>query len=127
MRCEPPGCLPEFFLVIDGELFIDIEGGATVALKPHQGYVVPKGVVQRTRAPKRTAILMVESATVLPSPRAPPDHFVPGRRGTHVLMPWPKVCYGKIVVHKFRLKKPSPDSCELAATEAIQALRDTLD
>jgi mannose-6-phosphate isomerase-like protein (cupin superfamily) len=57
----------EFFLDIDGELFIDIEGGATVALKPHQGYVVPKGVVHRIRAPKRTAILMVESATVLPT------------------------------------------------------------
>jgi len=47
--------------VVDGELLIDLEG-RTVALKPGQGLVVPKTVVHRTRAPKRTTILMVENA-----------------------------------------------------------------
>jgi hypothetical protein len=46
---------------------IDLEDRDTVALAPHQGYTVPKGVVHRTRAPVRTAIVMVESAGVVPT------------------------------------------------------------
>jgi oxalate decarboxylase/phosphoglucose isomerase-like protein (cupin superfamily) len=60
----------EFFYVVDGELLIDIEGGIenrTVALKPGQGFVVPKTVVHRTRAPRRTTILMVENAGIIPT------------------------------------------------------------
>jgi mannose-6-phosphate isomerase-like protein (cupin superfamily) len=57
----------EFFLVLEGQLLIDIEGGDTVTLDPHQGYTVPRGVVHRTRAPGRTAILMVEPAGVEPT------------------------------------------------------------
>ena len=38
-----------------------------MTLKPHQGYTVPKGVIHRTRAPERTAILMVEPAGVVPT------------------------------------------------------------
>jgi mannose-6-phosphate isomerase-like protein (cupin superfamily) len=57
----------EFFLVLDGELLIDLDGGETVTLKRHQGYTVPRDVVHRTRAPRRTAILMVESAGVAPT------------------------------------------------------------
>src|SRR5690242_15498411 len=57
----------EFFLVLEGELLIDLEDRDTVSLKPHQGYTVPRGVVHRTRAPVRTAILMVESAGVVPT------------------------------------------------------------
>ena len=49
----------EFFLVLEGKLLIDLEG-KTVALEPHQGYTIPRGVLHRTRAPERTAILMVE-------------------------------------------------------------------
>jgi mannose-6-phosphate isomerase-like protein (cupin superfamily) len=56
----------EFFLVLDGELLIDIEGSATVTLGPHQGCSVPKGVVHRTRAPRRTTIVMVEALGVMP-------------------------------------------------------------
>jgi mannose-6-phosphate isomerase-like protein (cupin superfamily) len=56
----------EFFYVVDGELLIDLEG-KTVALKPQQGFVVPKGVVHRTRAPQRTVILMVENAGIIPT------------------------------------------------------------
>jgi mannose-6-phosphate isomerase-like protein (cupin superfamily) len=57
----------EFFIVLDGELAIDIEDADGVTLGPHQAYVVPKGVVHRTRAPRRTTILMVETAGVVPT------------------------------------------------------------
>jgi mannose-6-phosphate isomerase-like protein (cupin superfamily) len=57
----------EFFLVLDGQLLIDLEGGETVTLEPHQGYTVPRNVMHRTRARSRTAILMVESAGVAPT------------------------------------------------------------
>jgi len=57
----------EFFVVLEGRLLIDFEDRDTVALDPHQGYTVPRGVVHRTRAPMRTAILMVEAAGVEPT------------------------------------------------------------
>jgi len=57
----------EFFLVLDGRLEIDIEGGATVALDRHQGYTVPRGVVHRTRARDRAVVVMVEKAGVVPT------------------------------------------------------------
>jgi mannose-6-phosphate isomerase-like protein (cupin superfamily) len=57
----------EFFLVLEGQLLIDIEDRETVTLNPHQGYTVPRGVMHRTRAPVRSAILMVEPAGVEPT------------------------------------------------------------
>ena len=59
----------EFFYVVDGRLLIDLEspGGRVVELGRRQGFVVPKGVVHRTRAPERTVILMVEGAGVVPT------------------------------------------------------------
>ncbi len=56
----------EFFLVLDGELLIDVDGADTITLGRHQGCSVPKGVVHRTRANGRTTILMVEAAGVMP-------------------------------------------------------------
>jgi mannose-6-phosphate isomerase-like protein (cupin superfamily) len=56
----------EFFYVVEGKLLIDLEG-RTVELAPRQGFVVPKGVVHRTRAPERTVILMVEGAGIIPT------------------------------------------------------------
>jgi mannose-6-phosphate isomerase-like protein (cupin superfamily) len=56
----------EFFYVVDGGLLIDLEG-ETVELSPGQAFVVPKGVVHRTRAPERTVMLMVEKVTVVPT------------------------------------------------------------
>lgn len=56
----------EFFYVVEGRLLIDLED-RTVELEPKQGFVVPKGVVHRTRAPERTVILMVERAGVVPT------------------------------------------------------------
>ena len=57
----------EFFLVLEGELVIELEGAETVRLAPHQGYTVPRGVMHRTSAPTRTVILMVEPAGVVPT------------------------------------------------------------
>jgi mannose-6-phosphate isomerase-like protein (cupin superfamily) len=57
----------EFFLVLDGQLLIDLEGGSTVALDRFQGYTVQAGLVHRTRAPQKTVIVMVEAATVTPT------------------------------------------------------------
>jgi mannose-6-phosphate isomerase-like protein (cupin superfamily) len=53
----------EFFYVIDGLLHMDLEE-KTYDLTPGQGFMVPKGVPHRTRAPVRTSILMVEGKTV---------------------------------------------------------------
>jgi mannose-6-phosphate isomerase-like protein (cupin superfamily) len=57
----------EFFLVLEGQLLIDLEDREPVVLNPHQGYTIPRGVEHRTRAPGRTAILMVEAAGVQPT------------------------------------------------------------
>ena len=73
----------EFFLVLDGQLLIDVEGPGTVTLDPHQAYTVPRGVVHRTRAPVRTAILMVEPAGVCP-PATRASRTRPARVGVHV-------------------------------------------
>jgi mannose-6-phosphate isomerase-like protein (cupin superfamily) len=64
----------EFFYVIEGRFLIDLEPaadgttpGRVVELTPRQGFVVPKGVVHRTRAPERSVILMVETAAIVPT------------------------------------------------------------
>jgi len=56
----------EFFYVVEGKLLIDLED-RVVELTPRQGFVVPKGVVHRTRAPQRTVILMFENAGIVPT------------------------------------------------------------
>ena len=57
----------ECFIVLEGELLLDIEGAETVVLRKHLGYTVPKGVVHRTRAKDKTIVLMVEKASVTPT------------------------------------------------------------
>jgi len=56
----------EFFYVVDGRLLVDLED-RTVTLEPRQGFVVPKRVRHRTRAPEGAVILMVEGAGVVPT------------------------------------------------------------
>ena len=56
----------EFFFVLSGRLFIDLEG-RTVELGPQQGVTVPKGVSHRTRAPEKTVMLMVERSGIRPT------------------------------------------------------------
>ena len=56
----------EFFYVVEGTFLIDLED-RTVELSEREGFVVPKGVVHRTRAPERTVILMIEGSGVIPT------------------------------------------------------------
>lgn len=56
----------EFFYVIDGQLLIDLEEGM-IELNPKQGVTISKGVMHRPRAPKKTVILMVETASIEPT------------------------------------------------------------
>jgi mannose-6-phosphate isomerase-like protein (cupin superfamily) len=64
----------EFFYLIDGRFLIDLEPeadgvtpGRVVELSPREGFVVPKGVTHRTRAPERSVVLMVETASIVPT------------------------------------------------------------
>jgi mannose-6-phosphate isomerase-like protein (cupin superfamily) len=56
----------EFFFVLDGRFIVDLEG-RSVDLKEREGFVVPRGVLHRTRAPERAVILMVETAAIVPT------------------------------------------------------------
>jgi mannose-6-phosphate isomerase-like protein (cupin superfamily) len=56
----------ELFYVVEGKLLIDLET-KTVDLSPRQAFVVPKGVLHRTRAPQRTVILMIENTGIVPT------------------------------------------------------------
>ena len=55
----------EFFLVLSGRLFVDLEN-ETFDLGPHQAVTVPRGVLHRTRAPEKTVMLMMAKAGVRP-------------------------------------------------------------
>jgi mannose-6-phosphate isomerase-like protein (cupin superfamily) len=64
----------EFFFVLEGSFLIDLEPhadgitpGRVVTLGPREGFVVPKGVRHRTRAPERAVILMVETTAIVPT------------------------------------------------------------
>jgi len=56
----------EFFFVVEGKLFVDVDD-TTTELGPGQGMVVPRGRMHRTRAPRRTVILIVETAPIVPT------------------------------------------------------------
>lgn len=56
----------EFFYVISGQLLIDLED-RTIELNPNQGTTITKGVMHRPRAPKKTVMLMVETAAIIPT------------------------------------------------------------
>ena len=55
----------EFFLVLEGQLFIDIED-KTIELNPGQGVTITKGIMHRPRAPQKTVLVMVENYTIEP-------------------------------------------------------------
>ena len=55
----------EYFQVLEGELQLDLEG-RSLALRPGQAVLVPRGVLHRTRALVRTVVLMIEGAQVKP-------------------------------------------------------------
>jgi len=57
----------EFFLVLEGRIYLDIEGREPAVLGHHCAFTVPKGVRHRPRAPERAVVLMIESASVTPT------------------------------------------------------------
>ena len=56
----------EFFFVLEGHLLVDLED-RTIELNPQQGVTITKGVIHRTRAPKKTVMLMVETHAIQPT------------------------------------------------------------
>jgi mannose-6-phosphate isomerase-like protein (cupin superfamily) len=56
----------EFFFVLEGHFIIDLED-RSVDLQPLEGFVVPRGVIHRTRSPERAVILMAETAAIVPT------------------------------------------------------------
>jgi mannose-6-phosphate isomerase-like protein (cupin superfamily) len=56
----------EFFFVLDGQLLIDLED-KTIVLNPNEGATITKGVMHKTRAPKKTIMLMVETREIVPT------------------------------------------------------------
>ena len=56
----------EFFFVLEGAFFVDLED-RSIELRTQEGFVVPRGVVHRTRAPHRAVILMAETAAIVPT------------------------------------------------------------
>ena len=56
----------EFFFVLEGQLLIDLED-KTLALNPWEGFTITKGILHRTRALKKTVMLMVETSDIVPT------------------------------------------------------------
>ncbi|HVV07561.1 MAG TPA: cupin domain-containing protein [Puia sp.] len=56
----------EFFYVLQGQLLVDLED-KTIELNPNEGLTIPKGIMHRTRAPKKTVMLMVETSAIRPT------------------------------------------------------------
>ena len=57
----------EFFFVLSGKLYIDVENHETIELEPNRGVTIPKGVMHRPRAPHKTVMLMVETNGIKPT------------------------------------------------------------
>jgi mannose-6-phosphate isomerase-like protein (cupin superfamily) len=57
----------DFFVVLEGEFTLDIEGQEPVTLHQHEGITVPKNTMHRPRSPKRSVVLMVESLGIVPT------------------------------------------------------------
>src|ERR1700748_1270049 len=55
----------EFFFVLQGKLFIDIEGG-TIELEPMTGVTISRGVMHRPWSPGKTVMLMMETSSIDP-------------------------------------------------------------
>jgi len=50
----------DFFLVIEGEVTVDVEGQAPVVMGPGEMCVVPRGAVHRPRADAEAKVLLIE-------------------------------------------------------------------
>ncbi|MBU2980899.1 cupin domain-containing protein [Lentibacter algarum] len=70
----------DFFLVLEGEMMMDYEGGAPVKVSAGEVHIVPKGVTHRPRAAEEVKVLLIEpkgepnsgSADRAPAPK---DHI----------------------------------------------------
>jgi mannose-6-phosphate isomerase-like protein (cupin superfamily) len=56
----------EFFFVLEGQLLIDLED-QTIELGPMQGVTISRGVMHRPRALRKTILLMIETANIVPT------------------------------------------------------------
>ena len=56
----------EFFYVIEGKLSIQLRD-RTIELGPRQGVVIPKGTLHRPSSRQRTVMLMMETASIVPT------------------------------------------------------------
>jgi mannose-6-phosphate isomerase-like protein (cupin superfamily) len=52
----------EFFLVLEGQLLIDVEDHETIELNARQAVTIPTRIRHRPRAPERTIVVMAEAA-----------------------------------------------------------------
>ena len=50
----------DFFLVLEGEMIMDIEGEAPRTVKAGEMFIVPKGVVHRPRSELEVKVLLIE-------------------------------------------------------------------
>jgi len=50
----------DFFLVLEGEMIMDIEGQAPEVVRAGELYIVPKGVTHRPRAEAECKVLLIE-------------------------------------------------------------------
>jgi mannose-6-phosphate isomerase-like protein (cupin superfamily) len=57
----------EFFLVLEGEMTLDVADHESVHLRRYEGFTVPKNVLHRPRSPQRSVVLMVESVGIVPT------------------------------------------------------------
>lgn len=57
----------ELFLLLDGEFHIELEDAPTVILTPRKAFCVPAGMQHRPVVPRRSAVLMLEKAGIVPT------------------------------------------------------------
>jgi mannose-6-phosphate isomerase-like protein (cupin superfamily) len=64
----------EFFLVLEGEISLDVEGREPTVLRQNEGFTIPKGTMRRPRSSLRSVVLMVGSLGIVPTgtPMEPP-------------------------------------------------------
>ncbi|WP_394181200.1 cupin domain-containing protein [Yoonia maritima] len=70
----------DFFLVIDGQVTMDLEGAESVTFNAGELFIVPKGVVHRPRADQEAKVLLIEpqgepNSGDADRPAAPKDHI----------------------------------------------------
>ena len=50
----------DFFYVLDGEMFMDIEGEPSRTVKAGEMFIVPRGIVHRPRAESEVKVMLIE-------------------------------------------------------------------